>query len=69
MITDFFVLIYSNEDDDEEKYKARGYYLPKGIIKNFNVIIKGKNFYDQLINSDIKRQQQLTTGLVKNRAR
>ena len=55
MITDFFVLIYSNEDDDEEKYKARGYYLPKGIIKNFDVIIKGKNFYDQLINSDIKR--------------
>ena len=27
---------------------------PKGIIKNYNVIINGKNFYDQPIDSGIK---------------
>ena len=27
---------------------------PKGIIKNYNVIINGKNFYDQPIDSSIK---------------
>ena len=34
--------------------------LPKGIIKNYNIIINGKNFYDQAIDSDIKRYEQIT---------
>ena len=33
------------------------------IIDNYNVIINGKNFYDQPIDSDIKRYEKLgTTG-------
>ena len=39
--------------------------MSKGIIKNYNVIINGKNFYDQAIDSDIKRYEEirkLTTG-------
>ena len=34
-------------------------------IKNYNIIINGKNFYDQIIDSDIKRYEEirkLTTG-------
>ena len=37
----------------------------EGIIKNYNVILNGKNFYDQAIDSDIKRYKwiiKLTTG-------
>ena len=34
-------------------------YLPKGIIKNYNVIINGENFYDQPIDSDIKRYEEI----------
>ena len=37
----------------------------KVIIKNYNVIINGKNVYDQEIDSDIKRYEEirkLTTG-------
>ena len=30
------------------------YYLLKDIIKNYNVIINGKNFYDKAIDSDTK---------------
>ena len=41
-----FVLVYSNEDDDSERFKAKRYYLSKGRIKNYIVIINGKNFYD-----------------------
>ena len=52
-----FMLIYSNEDNNTKKYKARRYYLPKGIIKNYNVIINGKNFYDQIIL--IKRYKEI----------
>ena len=41
------------------------YYLPKGIIKNYNTIINGRNFYNQPSNSDIKWYKEirkLTTG-------
>ena len=31
----------------------------KGIIKNYNVIINGKNAYDQAIDSDIKRHEKI----------
>ena len=60
-----FVLIYSNHDDNGKRFKAKRYYLPKGIIKNYNVISNGKNFYDQATDSDIKQYEEirkLTTG-------
>ena len=38
--------------------KAERYYLPKGIIKNYNVIINGQNVYDQAVDSDIKRYKE-----------
>ena len=43
-------LVYSNQDPDSKRFQAIRYYLPKGIINNYNVIIIGKNFYDQAIN-------------------
>ena len=49
-----FVLLYTNQDANTKRFNARKYYLPKGIIKNYNIIINGKNVYDQPINSDIK---------------
>ena len=64
-VNGLFVLVYSNQDDNSKRFKARRYYLPKGIIDNYNVIINGKNFYDQAIDSDIKRYEEirkLTTG-------
>ena len=54
-----------NGDNEIKWFKIRRYYLPKGIIKGYNVIINGKNFYDQAIDSDIKRYEEiktLTTG-------
>ena len=50
-----FVLVYANQDAASKRFKARSYYLSKGIIKNYNVIINGKNFYDQSFDSDIKQ--------------
>ena len=54
-----FVLIYSNKNNTEKRYKAQRYYLPQGINKNHNIVIKGKNFYDQPIDSDIKRYKEI----------
>ena len=48
-----------------KRYKSQRYYLPKGVTENYNAIINGKNFYDQPIDSDIKRNEEirkLTTG-------
>ena len=35
------------------------YYLPKGIIDNYNIIINGKNIYDQAVGSDIKQYREI----------
>ena len=43
----------------KDYYNAKNYYLPKGIIKNYNVIVNGKNFYDQPVDSDIKRYEEI----------
>ena len=60
-----FVLVYSIQDDNARRFKARRYYLPKDIIDNYNVIINGNIFNDQAIDSDIKRYEKiriLSTG-------
>ena len=62
-------MLYSNQPDNAKRFKARRYYLPKSIIKNINVTINGKNFYDQPIDADIKRYKEirkLTTGQGEN---
>ena len=54
-----FVLVYSNEANDAKRYSAKKYYLPKNSIKNYNVIINRKKFYDQPIDSDIKQCKKI----------
>ena len=60
-----FVLSYPNHDDNAKRTNGKKYYLPKRIIKNFNVIINGGNSYNQIIDSNIKQYEEtikLTTG-------
>ena len=52
-----FVLVYAIQDANAERCNAWKYYLTKGIIKHFHIIINEKNFYDQPIDSDIKRYE------------
>ena len=54
-----FVLVYTNHDNNAKRFNAQKYYIPKGIIKNYNMIINGKNFHDQAIDSDIKRYEEI----------
>ena len=39
-----FALIYLNGNNDVKRYNAQKYYLTKGIIKTYNIIINGKTF-------------------------
>ena len=41
-----------------EKSKRR-YYLPRVEIKDYNILIDGRNFYDQNVNSSIVRYNEL----------
>ena len=54
-----FALVYSNQDNNPKRLKSQKYYWPNSIIKNYNIIINGKNFYDQPIDSDIKRYKEI----------
>ena len=46
-----FVLSFENED---QRKSHSTYYLPKVEIKDYNVMIDGKNFFDQPVNSMAK---------------
>ena len=59
------VLIYSDQDNNSKRCKTKRYYLPNGAIKSYNVIINGKNFYDQLIDSDIKNSKEISRMFVR----
>ena len=51
-----FVLSFENETD---KTSHSRYYLPKIEIKNLNVKIDGRNFFDQPINNRIKTYENI----------
>ena len=51
-----FVLSFENEND---RTSHSTYYLPKVEIKDYNVMIDGKNFFDQPINSNIKTYEKI----------
>ena len=51
-----FVLSVENEND---RTRHSTYYLPKVEIKNYNVMINGKNLFDQSINSMTKRYENI----------
>ena len=54
-----FVSVYTDKANNAKKINAQKHYLPKGIIKNYDVIINGKNIYDKAIDSDIKRYTEI----------
>ena len=51
VVNRLFVLSFENEND---RTSHSTYYLPKVEIKDYNVVIDGKNFFDQSINSITK---------------
>ena len=55
-----FVLAYVVATNDEAGIKDnRKYFLPRGEINNDNVLIDGRNFYDQPINGLIKEYDEV----------
>ena len=56
-----FVLAFNNTNGDNkiERDSQRKYFLPRIDITNYNVLIDGRNFYDQPINDQIKKYDEI----------
>ena len=55
-----FVMAYDNDDDNRPTRNGkRKYYLPRIDLNKYNVIIDGRNFYDNPIESDIEKYREL----------
>ena len=48
-----FVMAYSKVDGQPTRNGRKKYYLPRIDLNKYNVIIDGRNFYDNPIESDI----------------
>ena len=63
-----FAAAYETDDterNDNTEESRRRYYLPRVEIKDYNILIDGRTFYDQNVNSSIVRYNELlkmTTG-------
>ena len=58
-VNGFFVLAFTNQDTNAKGFNAQKYYLSEDIIKYYNIMINKKNFYDQPIDFDIKRCEEI----------
>ena len=51
--------ISANGNDKADIKNNKKYFLPSGEIKNYNILIHGRNFYDQPINDMIKQYDEV----------
>ena len=54
-----FVTAYNRVDGQPNRDDQRKYYLPRIDLNKYNVIIDGRNFYDNPIESDIEKYREL----------
>ena len=54
-----FVVAYAHGNNITDENSYRSYFLPRLKIKNYNIEIDGRNFYDQPINDLIKQYDEI----------
>ena len=59
-----FVMAYSRINNQPTRDGRRKYYLPRIDLNKYNVIIDGRNFYDNLIEDDTEKYRELKTVLI-----
>ena len=68
-VSKLFAAAYESDDIERNantEESRRRYYLPRAEIKDYNILIDGRNFYDENVNSSIVRYNELlkmTTGI------
>ena len=64
-----FVLAFDNTNNGNNKVERdshRKYFLPRVNITNYNVLIDGRNFYDQPIRDQIRKCDELRVNALGN---
>ena len=59
-----FIMAYSREASQPDTNSQHKYYLPRIDLKKYNVIIDGRNFYDNPIESDIEKYRELKKVMI-----
>ena len=59
-----FVMAYNRANGQPTRNGQRKYYLPRIDLEKYNVIIDGRNFYDNPIESDIKKYRELAKVMI-----
>ena len=59
-----FVTAYNRVDGQPNRDVQRQYYLPRIDLNKYNVIIDGRNFYDNPIESDIEKYRELKKVMI-----
>ena len=59
-----FVMAYNRVDGQTTRNGQQKYYLPRINLNKYNVIIDGRNFYDNPIESDIEKYRELKKGMI-----
>ena len=59
-----FVTAYNRVDGQPNRDDQRKYYLPRIDLNKYNVIIDGRNIYDNPIESDIEKYRQLKKVMI-----
>ena len=63
-----FLMAHSRVDNNQATRNCQQkYYLPRINLKKYNVIIDGRNFYDNPIESDIEKDRELKKVMIANR--
>ena len=59
-----FVTAYNTVDGQPNRDDQRKYYLPRIDLSKYNVIIDGRNFYDNPIESDIEKYREVKKVMI-----
>ena len=59
-----FVMAYNRENGQSTRNGQQKYYLPRIDLEKYNVIIDGRNFYDNPIENDIEKYRELKKVMI-----
>ena len=64
VVNRLFVMAYNRVNGQPTRNGQRKYYLPRIDLEKYNVIIDGRNFYDNPIESDIEKYRELKKVMI-----
>ena len=59
-----FVMVYNRANGQPTRNGRRKYYLPRIDLEKYNVIIDGRKFYDNPVESDIEKYRELKNVMI-----